>query len=202
MTRQARAGADPVSQSEPETLLGLVRQARLGDKTAWRDLIGRLKGLVWRVTADGGLSLADREDVFAVTFFRLFEHLDEIREPEKLPGWVATTARNEVRQIMRSRRRTEPRGEIERWENIDVMGVDEGLLDGELRTALQAAFLRLGCPCQQLLRLVSAVPPLSYDQVSQLMGVPRGAVGPTRQRCLERLRRSPELRPFLLGERP
>jgi RNA polymerase sigma factor (sigma-70 family) len=201
MTRPAQAGADPVSQSEPGTLLDLVRQARSGDKTAWRDLIGRLKGLVWRVTADGGLSLADREDVFAVTFFRLFEHLDEIREPEKLPGWVATTARNEVRQIMRSRRRTEPRSEIERWENVDIMGVDEGLLDGELRTALQAAFLRLGCPCQQLLRLVSAVPPLSYDQVSRLLGVPRGAVGPTRQRCLERLRRSPELRPFLLGER-
>jgi RNA polymerase sigma factor (sigma-70 family) len=193
MTREVRAPAGQVSTSEPETLLELVRQARSGDKEAWSTLIARLKGLVWRATADGGLSMADREDVFAVTFFRLFEHLENIREPEKLPGWVATTARNEVRQILRSKRRTEPRSEIERWENIDIMGVDEGLLDGELRRALQAAFQRLGCPCQQLLRLVSAVPPL--------MGVPRGAVGPTRQRCLERLRRSPELRPFLAGGR-
>jgi RNA polymerase sigma factor (sigma-70 family) len=201
MTREVRSPAGQVSTSEPETLFELVHQARSGDKGAWSALIGRLKGLVWRATADGGLSLADREDVFAVTFFRLFEHLEDIREPQKLPGWVATTARNEVRQILRRKRRTEPRSEIERWENIDIMGVDEGLLDGELRRALQAAFLRLGCPCQQLLRLVSAVPPLSYDQVSQLMGVPRGAVGPTRQRCLERLRRSPELRPFLAGGR-
>ncbi len=201
MTREVRSTAGQVSTSDPGTLFDLVRRARSGDKGAWSALIGRLKGLVWRATAESGLSLADREDVFAVTFFRLFEHLDDIREPERLPGWVATTARNEVMQILRGKRRTEPRSEIERWENTDIMGVDEGLLDDELRKALQAAFLRLGCPCQQLLRLVSAVPPLSYDQVSQLMGVPRGAVGPTRQRCLERLRRSPELRPFLAGER-
>jgi RNA polymerase sigma factor (sigma-70 family) len=191
-----------VSTPEPQTLPDLVRQAREGDKGAWNTLIGRLKGLVWRASAGCGLTMADREDVFAATFFRLFEHLDNIREPEKLPGWVATTARNEVRQLLRSKRRTEPRSEIEGWENSDIMGVDEGLLDGELRRALQAAFVRLGCPCRELLRLVSAVPPLSYDQVSDLMGVPRGSVGPTRQRCLERLRRSPELRPFLQGERP
>lgn len=194
--------ADYVLARAEDTLLDLVRHARSGDKDAWSALIGRLKGLVWRATADVGLSQADREDVFAATFFRLFEHLDRIREPEKLPGWVATTARNEVRQLLRSKRRTEPRSEIERWENADIMGVDQGLLDGELRKALQTAFLRLGCPCRELLRLVSSVPPLSYDQVSQLMGVPRGAIGPTRQRCLERLRRSPELRPFLEAGHP
>jgi RNA polymerase sigma factor (sigma-70 family) len=202
MTPEARSQAGWVSMSGPGTLLDLVSQARSGSREGWYALVERLKGVVWRATADAGVSLADREDVFAATFFRLFEHLEGIREPEKLPGWVATTARNELRQLVRNQRRTEPRREIEQRDRTDNLAVDEGLLDGELRAALQAAFLRLECPCQELLRLASAVPPLSYEQISEVMGLPRGAIGPTRQRCLERLRRAPELVPFLHGELP
>ena len=82
-----------------------------------------------------------------------------------------------------------------------VGALDEGLLDGELRVALQLAFGRLGRPCQELLRLASAEPPLSYQQISTLLEIPRGSLGPTRQRCLENLRHTPELRPFLEGAR-
>jgi len=200
MTRDGPVSYGRTITSGTESLSDLVCQARTGDRNAWNSLIERLKGVVWRVTADAGLAIEDREDVFAVAFFRLFEHLDTIREPEKLPGWLATTARNEVRQLLRRKRRSEPRSEIERRERVDMGGVDEALLDGELRVALQAAFLRLGCPCQELLRLVTAVPALSYEQISELMGIPRGAIGPTRKRCLERLRQTPELRVFLQGQ--
>ena len=173
VTREGGGLAGDVLTSRVEALVDLVDQARSGKKDAWEALIERLKGVVWRATADAGLTAADREDVFAATFFRLFEHLDGIREPEKLPGWLATTARNEVIQLLRQKRRSEPRSEIERREKSDMVDVDEGVLDGELRSALQSAFLRLGCPCQDLLRLVTAVPPLSYEQISALMGIPR-----------------------------
>jgi RNA polymerase sigma factor (sigma-70 family) len=184
------------------SLVDLVALARDGNARAWETLIERLKGVVWRATADVGLAFEDREDVFAATFFRLFEHLDDIREPEKLPGWLATTARNEVRQVSQAKRRLEPRSDVEPPEAITMAGVDEGLLDGELRMALQSAFLRLGRPCQELLRLATAVPPLSYDEISEMTGIPRGSLGPTRQRCLEHLRQAPELRPFLQGALP
>jgi RNA polymerase sigma factor (sigma-70 family) len=185
-----------------ESLVDLVAQARLGNASAWKSLLDRLKGVVWRATADVGLAFEDREDVFAATFFRLVEHLNNIREPEKLPGWLATTARNEVKQLRQTKRRLEPRSVIEPCVVTAAAGVDEGLLDGELLVALQSAFLRLGQPCQELLRLASAVPPLSYDEISELTGIARGSLGPKRQRCLDHLRHAPELRPFLEGARP
>lgn len=183
-------------------LVDLVARARDGDTGAWDVLVNRLAGVVWRATAEAGISYEDRQDVFAATFFRLFEHLGDIREPLKLPGWLATTARNEVRQLMRTKWRLEPRDDVEPSSAVGPVDLDEELLDCELRTALQAAFLRLGRPCQELLRLTTAVPPLSYDEISALTGVARGSLGPNRQRCLERLRRAPELRPFLETARP
>ena len=185
-----------------ESLIDLVARARGGDATAWRALVERLKGVVWRAIADTGLPSADREDAFAATFFRLFERLDTIREPEKLPGWLATTARNEIRQLMQARRRWEPRAVVEPGAAEVHPPADEEILDAELRAALHAAFLGLGPPCQEVLRLTTAVPPLSYDEISRLTGIPRGSLGPVRQRCLECLRRSPPLRPFLQGATP
>jgi RNA polymerase sigma factor (sigma-70 family) len=157
--------------------------------------------VVWRATADVGLSYEDRQDVFAAAFFRLFERLDDIREPAKLPGWLATTARNEIRQLLRTKKRLEPRDVVEPLEPTLSSTVDEHLLDVELRAALQAAFLRLGESCQELLRLTTAVPALSYDEISAMTGIARGSLGPNRQRCLDHLRHAPELRPFLEGAR-
>src|SRR6202034_3349043 len=86
-------GSDPVV-AVAQGFAEIVERAKTGDQDAWEILVERLKGVVWRATADAGLMHQDREDVFAVTFFRLYEHLNRIREPAKLPGWVATTARN------------------------------------------------------------------------------------------------------------
>jgi RNA polymerase sigma factor (sigma-70 family) len=188
----------PGGERSPD-LVALVASARGGDGAAWKSLVECLKGVVWRATADTGLTFEDRQDVFAATFFRLFEHLDNIREPRKLPGWLATTARNEVRQVYRAKRRLQPVGEVEPPDAVFRVGLDEELLNGELRGAVRTAFKRLQAPCQGVLGLMAAVPPISYDQISELLGMPRGSLGPVRKRCLEHLRRAPELRPYLEG---
>lgn len=176
----------------------LVKLALDGDAAAKEALVEALKRLVWRSIADFGLSNEDRQDVFAGTFCRLFERLATIREPEKLPGWIATTARNEARTLIRARSRVQPWAEL--GEGEDGEGpADERMLDDELRGALQLALGRLSLACQELLRMVSAVPRLSYEEIGQLLGMPHGSIGPTRQRCLDRLRSMPELRPFLEG---
>jgi RNA polymerase sigma factor (sigma-70 family) len=200
--RTRRGAATPVPAGAQQSLIHIVDLAKDGDRQAMAALVDRHQGVVWRATADMGLSPEDRQDVFAATFCRLFEHLGAIREPVKLPGWLATTARNEVRQVLRAKRRTQPREEIEPGEPVLIGGLDEAMLDGELRNALGAAFLRLRQPCQELLRLTTAVPSISYEQISELTGIPLGSIGPTRQRCLEHLRRAPELRPFMEGGRP
>ena len=77
---------------------------------------------------------------------------------------------------------------------------DEQLLDDELQVALRLAMAELDPACRELLALLTAEPPLSYDDIAEITGRPRGSIGPTRQRCLERLRRSPHLRAFLEEE--
>jgi RNA polymerase sigma factor (sigma-70 family) len=176
----------------------LVERARGGDAAAWDAIVAGLQGVVWSTLSGFRLSAEDRNDVFSAVFFRLYERIDTIREPHKLPGWMATTTRHEALGIARSRQRTEPRHDLGDREAVSP-ALDEPLLDAELHGAVRAAFSRLSPSQQELLRLLTTEPPTSYDEIAELLDIPRGSIGPTRQRCLERLRATPELQPFLGG---
>jgi len=71
--------------------------------------------------------------------------------------------------------------------------VEQELLADELHTALHQAFSELPPSYQQLLALLIHDPPLSYAEISARLGIPVGTIGPTRRRCLEKLRRCPGL---------
>ena len=188
---------DPRHQSSSD-LPGLVARALERDQRAWRDLVNRLKGVAWKVIYSYDLSEEDRNDAFASTFFRLHERLATVREPEKLPGWVATTARNEANTVSRRRSKLVPMAELP-LRTVDHGDHGEGLESDELRTALYAAFSSLSPEHQALMRMLSADPPIGYDEISRVLNLPHGSIGPTRARCLQRLRTSPELAPFLNG---
>lgn len=175
----------------------LVSRALAGEDAAWNELVDRLQRVAWRAIAGFDLGDEDRKDAFAATFFRLYERLGTVREPAKLPGWVATTARNEVLTLLRARRRATPTELTD--EQLPALDHEPTarLLELELHAALHGGLARLGSACQQLLHLLTAEPPLSYAEVSAALGIPHGSIGPTRQRCLDRLRATPELRPFL-----
>ena len=175
----------------------LVALALDGERAAWEELVERLHRVAWRAIAGFDLAVEDRKDAFAATFCRLYERLDTVREPAKLPGWVATTARNEVLTLLRSRKRDIPTDDVDLRQPVVHLDFAEALMDAELRDALQGALARLSPACQQLLRLLTVDPPLSYAEIGELLDIPHGSIGPTRQRCLERLREAPELRPFL-----
>jgi RNA polymerase sigma factor (sigma-70 family) len=181
----------------------LVKLARDGDGAAKEALVEALQRLVWHTIAGFGLSREDRQDVFAGAFCRMFEQIerDAIRDPERLPGWIATTARNEAKTLLRVRGRVVVSDELADQEDSDPP-TDSGLLDMELGTALRQALRVLPDNCQALLRLVTAVPAVSYEEISEILGMPHGSIGPTRQRCLDRLRNTPQLRPFLEGGHP
>jgi RNA polymerase sigma factor (sigma-70 family) len=180
-----------------EAFDALVAAALAGESTAWDELVARLQRVAWRAIAGFDLADEDRKDAFAATFFRLYERLDTVREPAKLPGWIATTARNEVLTLLRGRRRAAPT----ELTDAQLPAVEHeptgGLQQQELHRALHAGLARLGAACQQLLHLLTADPPLSYAELGVALGLPHGSIGPTRQRCLDRLRATPELRPYL-----
>jgi RNA polymerase sigma factor (sigma-70 family) len=180
---RSREGTDP-----DVDIPTLVERAREHDEDAWRALCQRVKNVAWKVIVNEGLRGADADDAFASTFLRLAEKLHTIREPEKLPGWLATTALNECRAIGRSRRRLEPFADVPEAPHT-AAGPDEPVLELELRGAVGHAFAELSEQCQRLLRLLTVVPPLSYTEIgAALGGLPVGSIGPTRGRCLDRLR--------------
>lgn len=190
----ARMTAD-VASLGPEQL---VAAALAGDRDAWGQIVHRYERVAWKVVSGFDLSPEDRADVFASTFFRLFERLATIREPEKLPGWIATTARNEALTLLRTRAREVPVDSVGDTP-VAGSGPDGRLLDLELRAALRVAFEELPGECRELLTLFTVDPPLTYDEIAEITGRPRGSLGPSRRRCLERLRRSPALASYMEG---
>lgn len=174
----------------------LASAALAGDRAAWEQLVDRLSATVWAAVRRIDMPPEDRKDAFASTFLRLYERLGTVQDPDRLHGWVATTARREALAIAHARRRE---SSVELVDAHLAPAPDlaaDRLLDSELFAALRAAFRQLPEACQRLLALLSADPPPSYVEVCRLLNMKIGSIGPTRQRCLARLRQMPELQAF------
>jgi len=171
----------------------LVARARDGDGAAWRELVREYAPLVWAICRQFRLETSDMEDVGQTVWLSLVEWLPRIREPAALPGWLATTTRRECLRVVEAARK---RGTRELPDDQPQDGADpaeQRVLAAELDAALRDAFAQLGPHCQQLLVLLMQTPRLSYSEISARLDMPVGGIGPTRARCLDRLRRCPAL---------
>jgi RNA polymerase sigma factor (sigma-70 family) len=167
----------------------LVRAAASGDEAAWESLVDRFADLVWSVARAHGLDQVDAADVSQTTWLHLAEHIGRMREPGRVGAWLITTARRESLRTLRGVRRQLLVADSPDWRFEDpTVEVDERLTDMILRTRLRAAYESLPEPCRQLLRILMADPPPSYADVSEALAMPIGSIGPTRARCLQRLR--------------
>lgn len=175
---------------------GLFAAAAGGDAAAWKALVEGLAPLVWSVVRAHGLLDADGHEVFQTTWLRLAQHLDRIREPEKVGSWLASTARHECLKVIRASRRVSPVGDPavfdrmadERTPEDEVISVEEDDARAVQVRRLWQAFDELSEGCRRLLRVLMASPRPHYQEVSAALGIPVGGIGPTRQRCLRRLR--------------
>jgi RNA polymerase sigma factor (sigma-70 family) len=182
---------------EPEEVGHLVRAAAAGDSAAWKAIVENFSGLIWAVARGYGLSHADGGDVFQTTWLRLAEHLDRITSPERVGAWLATTARHESLRIVRGAARTVPAepstlaplGEVDdHTPEQAVLDAEQAVFDAERVQQVWRAFAGLSVRCQQLLRVLTATPPPSYADAAAALDMPVGSIGPTRARCLGRLR--------------
>ena len=170
---------------------GLVRRAAGGDLTAWERLVDQFARLIWSITAEFKLAESDAADVAQTTWLRLLEHIDRIEYPDRVGSWLAATARNECLRSLAARKRV-------------VLGHDDVELDSAWSPTGQrsmSAFSPTSAPRSSATRC-PACPgggsgcwscswpirrPLTptYPMSS---GLPVGSIGPTRGRCLARLR--------------
>ena len=175
----------------------LVRGAAGGDEVAWRGLVARFSNLVWAVARAHRLANADAADVYQTTWLRLAEHIGRIEHPERVGAWLATAARRECLQSLRSAAKTTPTDDMDRLDITAAVGnpteeavlaAETGREDAARAAAMWRAFERLSGRCRELLRILMASPPPSYAEVAAALGLPLGSIGPTRARCLQRLR--------------
>jgi RNA polymerase sigma factor (sigma-70 family) len=165
----------------------LLVLATKGERSAWDALVDRFGQMVWSVARGYRLDEATAKDVTQTVWLKLIENIDSIKDPERLPGWLATTARREALRVARARERDVPT-DFEFDVEDPAPSLDEMLIDEEEGRFAVQAFKTLDDACRELLRLMTIDPPLSYEELSELTGKPIGSLGPTRARCLEKLR--------------
>jgi RNA polymerase sigma factor (sigma-70 family) len=180
----------------PDDVGVLVRSAADGDKTAWTTLVAHFSGLVWSIARAHRLGAADAEEVFQITWLRFTENVSQLRDPDRVGAWLATTARNESLKVIRLRARVTAtdspqvldRASEEESPETAVLAAEEDA--DRLRRArhLWSAFQQLNDRCQQLLRMLIASPPPSYADIAAMLDIAIGSIGPTRGRCLAQLR--------------
>ncbi len=182
-------GSGPAAVADGERAARLVRGARDGDRASWDQLVDRYTPLLWAVARGFRLDGAAAADVVQTTWLRLVENLPAVREPERVGSWLATTARRECLAVLRHAGRTLATDSAA-LDRVDAVAepLDAGLLREESAAELWAAVETMPERCRRLLRVLAADPPPSYEQVAAALEMPIGSIGPTRGRCLGRLR--------------
>jgi len=195
------AEAGPMRRNSPVT--DLVIRAKNGDKQAWDALVERYAPLVWSICRRYRLGRADAEDVNQSVWLALVDQLAALREPAALPGWLATTTQRECGRVLRAARRPQTAWCVLDAEDIadeQAVTAEEELLRAERYAALREAFTYLSPSCQQLIAMLIQDPPVPYAQISAELGIAVGSIGPTRRRCVKKLRRHPAIAALIDAE--
>jgi RNA polymerase sigma factor (sigma-70 family) len=192
--RQSRTSSQPLRHlPNPRTsadigdIGDIVRAAAEGDEIAWYELVRRHSHMIWAVARSFRLADEDAADAVQNTWLRLATRLDTIQAPESLPGWLATTARNECRQLLRGRR--EHATLVEDLDRAsDEPGPAEHAVSRDVSRLLSIALRRLPEREARLMSMLMQSSRPGYNEIADRLGMPVGSIGPTRSRVLERLR--------------
>jgi RNA polymerase sigma factor (sigma-70 family) len=187
-----RTGADPMRDNP--VVIDLVTRAATGDKQAWDALVERFSPLIWSICRKHRLTDADAEDVGQNVWLRLVDQLGKIRDPAALPGWLVTVTRRECLQVVGATQKSRTAGYMTDAQIIadeQSRTAEQELVAAEYHAALREAFAALPPSGQQLIALLLQDPPVPYAEISIRLGIPVGSIGPTRRRCVDKLRHYP-----------
>jgi RNA polymerase sigma factor (sigma-70 family) len=180
----------------------LIARCLAQDPAAWEALLRRYQRLVASITLKFGLSPADGADILQAVFMALFQQLPTLRKQAKLSSWIITVT---VRECWKQRRRLPAMDSLDDPETplaatlADAQTLpEETLLALEQQQAVWQGVETLPDPCRQLLgELFFRAEPLPYAEISRQLAMPVASIGPTRARCLEKLKVSLKKSGFL-----
>ena|SRR5437867_3231192 len=160
----------------------LVNACLSGDQSAWAELIRSYKRLIYSVARVLCADPGDADEVFQQVCLELYQRLADLRDVSSLPKWLVIVTRRQSITLLRGRKET--------------TSLDESRLPGKFRIetiehrhAIERALQRLPDKCRRLLdALYFSEDRVSYENVARRMKMPVASVGPTRARCLEKLR--------------
>lgn len=167
----------------------LFDRCRKGDSVAWGRLVDRFSDYVYSIPKRYGLNEDDCADIHQQSFQALYGNLDKLGSAHAIPKWMAVTAARLSLRLIRTRG-----GRVEEYSDLDELVADEersaeeNAVQADQARVLREAVERLGGRCAPLLNLLYLSGETSYDEVSAELGIPVGALGPTRARCLQKLR--------------
>jgi RNA polymerase sigma factor (sigma-70 family) len=170
----------------------LVLACQRGEVAAWEALVDRYQRLIYTIARHAGLDEELAADAFQRVFANLVEHLHSIEQPAMIGAWLATTARHEAWRISRRERLARTAGEYDQLTDSpgDTVPPDEMLLRLEEQQQIRTAMTALDERCRRLLTALFYQPePPAYSQIATMLGMSEGSIGPTRARCLQKLRR-------------
>lgn len=178
----------PSSDATDEALIAACLR---GEAAAWTALIDRYAALIYSIPLKYRLSDADAADVFQSVCVTLLEKLDTVRAPRGLAAWIITTTSRQSLAVARQRRLEQlPTLAAEGLPDPDLMPEDE-LLNLERQRVIRAAVDQLPPNCRRLIDGLfnDAAEQATYQQLAEGLQVPMNSLGPTRARCLDKLRR-------------
>lgn len=186
-TVEPRDAAAPAGR--PERLAALLVAAQAGRRESLNEIVVELSPLLWQVVRAQGLGREAAEDVVQCTWLNLLRDLDRIHTPVALTAWLVTAARREAWRAGAASRAEHPVDREQLTGLADPRPLPEdSVLLAEQHRAVWRAVRALPERCQELLRVVAFVQRPDYDEVAVALGMPRGSIGPTRGRCLAKLR--------------
>lgn len=170
----------------------LIYACREGVDAAWDTLVTRYERLVYTIPRRYGLTQAEVEDVFQSVWLLLLQHLDNIKEPERISAWLVTTARRESIKRRRTseykRVRTMDASFFSKLEQTERRTPEEMVIRYEQQQAIRQAMGKLGERCRRLLQMLYYDNPKpSYADIAATLNLAIGSIGAIRGRCLRKL---------------
>jgi RNA polymerase sigma factor (sigma-70 family) len=189
VSTEATRSTDPARAGRAARLAHCLERAQNGERGALDDVVRELNPLLWHVARAQSLTVEEAADVVQTTWLELLRRLGEIRTPEALTAWLVTTTRREAWHV-RDRRRRQVFDGMEAVEAVVDPDPEphERLVSEERDQVLWRHFQQLSERCRTLLRIVAQVDRPNYAMVAEALGMPHGSIGPTRGRCLAKLR--------------